>query len=90
VPLNDLEVRVLQLSGKGSVAPAMSSSKQLENFLAEDSDSEPLENVKNRSTMNSKVKKSSSASRMSTGTEERSTPLLFYVNLKIIDLIIIQ
>ncbi|KAJ8726524.1 hypothetical protein PYW07_001222 [Mythimna separata] len=48
IPLNDLEVRVLELSGKGSVAAADSSSSQLDSFLAEDSDSEPLENLKVR------------------------------------------
>ncbi|KAJ8729261.1 hypothetical protein PYW08_000842 [Mythimna loreyi] len=48
VPLNDLEVRVLELSGKGSVTAADSSSNQLDSFLAEDSDSEPLENLKVR------------------------------------------
>ncbi|XP_059046208.1 uncharacterized protein LOC131841863 [Achroia grisella] len=61
VPLNDLEVRVLELSGKGSVTASVSSSKQLENFLAEDSDSEPLENVKARSAVsNVKVRSSTS------------------------------
>nr|XP_021185878.2 uncharacterized protein LOC110373078 [Helicoverpa armigera] len=50
IPLNDLEVRVLELSGKGSVSAAMSSSNQLDNFLADDSDSEPLENLKVRCT----------------------------------------
>lgn len=49
IPLNDLEVRVLELSGKGSVAAGDSTSNQLDNFLAEDSDSEPLENLKVRS-----------------------------------------
>lgn len=49
IPLNDLEVRVLELSGKGSVAAADSSSNDVDNFLAEDSDSEPLENLKGRS-----------------------------------------
>ncbi|CAG9784239.1 unnamed protein product [Diatraea saccharalis] len=58
IPLNDLEVRVLELSGKGTVTPVASTSKQLENFLAEDSDSEPLENVKIRSaTASSNSKK---------------------------------
>lgn len=50
IPLNDLEVRVLELSGKGSVATADSPSNQLDDFLADDSDSEPLENLKVRST----------------------------------------
>ncbi|KAM3964667.1 uncharacterized protein ACR2FA_001057 [Aphomia sociella] len=55
VPLNDLEVRVLELSGKGSVTASVPSSKQLENFLAEDSDSEPLENVKARTALANNV-----------------------------------
>ncbi|CAG9566671.1 unnamed protein product [Danaus chrysippus] len=40
VPLNDLEVRVLDLNGKGSVSATISSSNKLENFLADDSESE--------------------------------------------------
>ncbi|XP_049882670.1 uncharacterized protein LOC126378370 [Pectinophora gossypiella] len=47
VPLNDLEIRVLELSGKGSVTPSVPMSQQLDDFLAEDSDSEqPLETIK--------------------------------------------
>ncbi|XP_075991636.1 uncharacterized protein LOC142986944 [Anticarsia gemmatalis] len=52
VPLNDLEVRVLDLGGKGSV-PAMSSSNKLD-----DSDSEPLENIKVKAAPTAKVRRS--------------------------------
>ncbi|KPJ12735.1 hypothetical protein RR48_02637 [Papilio machaon] len=40
VPLNDLEVRVLELSGKGSVTSSKPNTKQIEDFIAENSDSE--------------------------------------------------
>ncbi|XP_050551473.1 uncharacterized protein LOC118273756 [Spodoptera frugiperda] len=49
IPLNDLEVRVLELSGKGSVSTGVSSSSQNDNFTG-DSDSEPLENLKLKRT----------------------------------------
>lgn len=70
IPLNDLEVRVLELSGKGSVTAAVSSSSQLDNFLAEDSDSEPLENLKVKCAPASiKIRKSfNSTPRSPTGT----------------------
>ncbi|XP_026757356.2 uncharacterized protein LOC113517037 [Galleria mellonella] len=74
VPLNDLEVRVLELSGKGSVAASIPSSKQLDNFLAEDSDSEPLENVKARSTLtNIKVRRSTSDTKTDKDDDLRPT-----------------
>lgn len=48
VPLNDLEIRVLELIGKDTAIDASKVSSQLESFLAEDSDSDsqPLENIK--------------------------------------------
>ncbi|CAH2104349.1 unnamed protein product [Euphydryas editha] len=40
VTLNDIEVRALNINGKGSVEPSITSAKKLEIFLSEDSDSE--------------------------------------------------
>lgn len=61
-----MEVRVLELSGKGSVTAVVPSSKQLEDFMAEDSDSEqatPVDTVKS----NKKVKRSISLSKTNMG-----------------------
>lgn len=58
VPLDDLEVRVLELSGKGSVRPAASTSKQSDSFLSDDSDSEPLKNLKSKTPESSDFKMS--------------------------------
>ncbi|CAH2067182.1 unnamed protein product, partial [Iphiclides podalirius] len=65
-PLNDLEVRVLELSGKGSVAAAVPSSKQLEDFMAEDSDSEQPTVVDTQIKPTRKVKRSLSVSKTNT------------------------
>ncbi|KOB62820.1 Uncharacterized protein OBRU01_25016 [Operophtera brumata] len=46
VPLNDLEIRLIELSGKGTAMATELPTKQLTSFLAEDSDSQPLENIK--------------------------------------------
>ncbi|CAG4998109.1 unnamed protein product [Parnassius apollo] len=70
VPLNDLEVRVLQLSGKGSVTATVSSSKQLENFMAEDSD--PEQNTFDTHVKSGKVKQSINLSKAHTDGEVRS------------------
>lgn len=66
MPLNDLEVRVLELSGGGTVAT--STSNEGDQFLADDSDSEPLENIKVRAAPPIKVRQSiASISRSSIG-----------------------
>lgn len=68
MPLNDLEVRVLELSGKGNVDVTASSSNQFDDFIAEDSDSEPLENIKMKASPAVKLRQSvSSAPRSPSG-----------------------
>ncbi|CAB3230709.1 unnamed protein product [Arctia plantaginis] len=73
VPLNDLEVRVLELSGKGNVDVTASSSHQFDDFIAEDSDSEPLENIKMKAAPAVKLRQSvSSAPRSPTDDNLRN------------------
>ncbi|XP_063839201.1 uncharacterized protein LOC135088255 [Ostrinia nubilalis] len=56
IPLDDLEVRVLALSGKGSLGSSKKRSKQQDNSSSDDSDSEPFANIKTKSTLETKVK----------------------------------
>lgn len=83
VPLNDLEIRVVELSGKGSVnatdsVPKVSS--QLESFLAEgdDSDSQPLENIRVQAVPVRKIKSKRSAPGTSKAMNQHQVPGKIY------------
>ncbi|XP_068621484.1 uncharacterized protein [Battus philenor] len=73
VPLNDLEVRVLELSGKGTVTAAASTSKQLEEFMADDSDSEQIVDDARLKTTG-KVKRSLSSLKSHADDDDSVTP----------------
>ncbi|CAG4944069.1 unnamed protein product [Colias eurytheme] len=78
VPLNDLEIRVLELNGEGSVSAAVSSSKQLENFITENSDNEDVSNdesIDESVPVKVKVRQSISSNNSKMHTDEaRVTP----------------
>lgn len=58
VPMNDLELRVLDLCGKGGEIETQieQTSNQIDDFFCNDSDSEPLENIKARVTPTMNIK----------------------------------
>ncbi|XP_053604513.1 uncharacterized protein LOC128671773 isoform X2 [Plodia interpunctella] len=89
IPLDEVEIRALELSGKSYIVNTTGSSENMDSFVGEDSDSEPLDNVKHNedsdseplknvklqfSTTNGKVKRSIRNSRTSTDNGESSSP----------------
>ncbi|XP_072936967.1 uncharacterized protein [Epargyreus clarus] len=76
VPLNDLEVRVLALSGKGSVTATVTLSNKYESVAADDSDSEQNHEVppENSSPVNVKTRHSISSSKIDEGSRAGTPP----------------
>lgn len=80
MPLNDLEVRVLELSGKGSVTSSKPNTKQIEDFMAEDSDTEQ-QMIDDTPKPVARVKRSVSATKINTGKYNYIIYRIFIVSM---------